>query len=165
MAIEVIVFTMEGRVVVDVDDDVEVARRAAGGAVLPLAIEAKPLAGRDPRGNLRGDLALAPDASRAAARLAGFADDLAAPAARRTRARHREEALLVAQLTRALALGAHFRRAARGRAGAPAGLAGFLARNLDGGFGPGKGLFERNLEVVAQVGSALRPAAAAASAE
>ena len=108
MAVEVVVFAMEDVVVLDVDDDVEIARRAAGGSVLAFAVQAQALAGGDPRGNLRRDLALAPDPSRAAAGLAGLADDLADPAAGRAGPRDREEALLEAQLPRALAMRAGF---------------------------------------------------------
>ena len=50
------------------------------------------------------------------------------------------------------------------RAGAVAGLAVFLPRNLNGGFGAARRFLEADLEVVAQVGAALRPAAPAAAA-
>ena len=43
-----------------------------------------------------------------------------------------------------------------------AGLAGFLARDLDRGLGAGGGLLERDLKVVPQVGASLRAAATAA---
>ena len=55
-------------------------------------------------------------------------------------------------------------RARRG-AGALAGFAGFLARDLDRRFGAGGRFLERDLEVVAQVRAALRTAAPAAAAE
>jgi hypothetical protein len=99
MAIQVIAFAMKRIVLLDVDDDVEIARGAAGGAVLAFAVEAQPLAGCNAGGNLRGDLSLAADAAGAAARLAGLADDLAGATARRARARDRQEALLEAQLS------------------------------------------------------------------
>ena len=44
LAIEVVPLAMEERVLLDVDDDVEVAGRSAGGAVLAFAVEAQPLA-------------------------------------------------------------------------------------------------------------------------
>ena len=161
LAIQIVVLAMEDVVVLHVDDDVEVARRAAGGAVLALAVQAQALAGRDAGGNLRRDLALAADASGAAAGLARLADDLAGAAARRAGARDGQEALLEAQLARAVALRADFRRAAGRRAGAAAGLAGLLARNLDRRLGAGERFLERDLEVVAQIGAALRSAALA----
>src|SRR5450756_3250240 len=67
-------------------------------AVFPFTVEAAPLARRDAGGDLRRDLALASDASRAAARLARFADPLAGAPAVRARTRDREEALLKAEL-------------------------------------------------------------------
>src|SRR4029079_279009 len=127
LAIQVVPFAVEERMLLHVDDAVEIARGPAGGSVFPFAVEAEALAGGDPRGNLRGDLALAADApggaagrappydhpARAAAGLARLADPPAAAAAGRAGPRHREEPLLEAKLPRALALRAHFRRAAR----------------------------------------------------
>ena len=49
LAIEIVAFAMEEVVVLDVDDDVEIAGRAAGGAVLAFALQAQPLAGGDAR--------------------------------------------------------------------------------------------------------------------
>ena len=46
-----------------------------------------------------------------------------------------------------------------------AGLAGLLARDLDRRLGAGGGLLEGDLEVVAQIGTALRPAAPPPAAE
>ena len=74
LAVEVVAVALEERVLLHVDDDVEVAGRAAGRAVLAFALEPQPLAGGDAGGNLDRDLALAADASRAAARLARLAD-------------------------------------------------------------------------------------------
>ncbi len=111
LAIEVVFLAMEERVLLDVDDDVEIARRAAGGAVLALAVEAQPLAGGDAGGNLDRELALAADAAGAAAGLARLGDRLAGAAAVRARPRDGEEALLVAQLAGAAALRAGLRRA------------------------------------------------------
>ena len=99
-----------------VDDDVEIAGRSAGGPVFTLAVQPQALAGGDPGGNLRGDLAIAPDASRAPARLARLADHAAGAAAVRAGARNGQESLLEAQLARALAVPAHFRGAAGSRA-------------------------------------------------
>ena len=101
---------MEERVLLDVDDDVEVARRTAGGAVLAFAVEAQPLAGGDAGGNLDRELALAADAARAAAGLARLGDRLAGAAAIRARPRDGQESLLVPQLAGALALAAGLRR-------------------------------------------------------
>ena len=54
---------------------------------------------------------------------------------------------------------------ARRRARSAAGLAALLPRNLDGGLGAARRFLERDLEVVAEIGAALRPAAPAAAAE
>src|SRR5262249_41984834 len=94
LAVEIVLLAVEQRVILDVHDDVEIAGRAAGAAVFPLAVEAQPLAGRDAGRDLRGELALAPDAARAAAGLARTADDLAAAAAGGAGTRHYQEALL-----------------------------------------------------------------------
>ena len=163
--IEVVLLAMEERVLLHVHDDVEIAGRAAGGAVLALAVEPQALTGRDAGGNLDRQLALAADAAGAAAALARLGDGLARAAAVRAGPRDGEESLLVAQLAGALALRAGLGvRAGRG-AGALAGLAGLLARDLDRGLGAGGGLLEGDLEVVAQVGAALRPAAPPPAAE
>ena len=49
LAVEIVAFAVEERVLLHVDDDVEIAGRAAGAAVLALAVEPQPLAGRDAR--------------------------------------------------------------------------------------------------------------------
>src|SRR4029078_11022506 len=85
LAIQIVAFTMEERMLLHVDDDVEIAGRAAGAAVLPSPVERQRLAGRDARRDLRRQLALAADAARAAARLTRTADDAAPGPARRAR--------------------------------------------------------------------------------
>ena len=116
LAVEVVLLAMEERVLLHVDDDVEIAGRAAGRTVFAFAVQAEPLSRRDPGGNLHRQLALAADTSGAAARLARLGDRLAGAAARRARPRDGEEALLIAQLTRALALAARLGRRACRRA-------------------------------------------------
>src|SRR6185295_16729597 len=142
------------------DDDVETPGRAAAGAGFAFILEPQLLPGGDPRGDLDGDLAIARDPAGAAAGLARLRDDLAGAAALRAGARHREEALLKADLALAFALRTGARRRSRRRAGAVARPAIFLARNLDRRLGAARRLLEADLEVVAQVGSALRAAAA-----
>ena len=78
-------------------------------------------------------------------------------------ARHGEEPLLIAQLTAPLALRARGRLRPFGRAVAAARLALFLPRNLQRHLGALGRFLERDLEVVAQVGAALRAAPAAAA--
>src|SRR6185312_10765488 len=116
-------------------------------------------------GNLDRDLAVLRHASRAAAGLARIADRLSGAAALRARTRDGEEALLRAHLARAAAEVARRRRRAGRCAGSTAGLAVFLARNLNRGLGAFRRFLERDLEVVTEVGAALRTAAAASAAE
>ena len=96
----------------------------------------------------------------------GFDDDLAGAAALRARARDGEEALLVADLSLALAL----------RAGASATMPAAAPEPLQVSqvswrgiwivvSAPRRRFLERDLEVVAQIGAALRAAAPAAAAE
>ena len=65
---QVVAVALEERVILDVNDDVEVAGRAAARAGLALAAEAQALAGGDAGGNAHGELALLLDAPGAAAR-------------------------------------------------------------------------------------------------
>ena len=88
-------------------------------------------------------------------------DHLAAAAALSAGAGHREEPLLIPQLTGAAALGTLRRCRARRRAVAFAALARFVTRDLDVCFDALGRLGKLDLEVVAQIGAALRPAAAA----
>ena len=59
LAVQVVVFAPEERVLGDVDDDVEVARRAALAAVLAFALEPQALARGDARRDLHRELPLA----------------------------------------------------------------------------------------------------------
>src|SRR5205085_4850373 len=165
LAIEVVVLAVKERMFLHVHDDVKVARRAAGGAVFALAIQTQPLTSGDPCGNLGCDLPFAADAAGAAARLTGTRDRFPCAAAIRAGARDREKTLLKPELAGAFALGAHFGHAPRRRAGARTDVAGFLARNLDRRVAAGERFLERDLEVVSQVGPALRSAAAPPAAE
>src|ERR1043166_3728120 len=161
-SIKVVALPLEEFVLFDVDDDVEVARRAALRPRLALAREPQARAGLDPRRIPPLHLLLALDAPRAATLLARVADALARAAATAARPSHGEEALLVAHLPRAPALLAAFGlRAGRGPA-ALAVLAGFEARDSELRRHPGGGLFERHLQIVAEVCGALRPRAPSA---
>ncbi len=104
-------------------------------------------------------------ASGAAARRARLGDDLAGALALRARARDREESLLKPDLSLAAALRTRGRRRSGGGAGSVAGLAGFLPRNLNRRLDALGRFLERDLEVVAKIGAALRTAAPAAAAE
>src|SRR5262245_8870350 len=153
---------MEERMLLDMNDDVEVAGGTSLGAVLAFTVEAEPLAGRDARGDLDRQRAIAPDTSRTAARVARLGDGFSGAAAIRAGTRDRQETLLIAELSCAAALGTGlgFRTGRRSRA--RAGFAGLLAGDLNRRFRPGRGFLERDLEVVPQVGAALWTATAAA---
>src|SRR3989442_1654573 len=101
----------------------------------------------------------------AAARLARVGDDLSRATALRARPRDGEEALLEADLSLAAALRALTRRRARRRAGSVTGRAVLLSWDLDRRFCAARRFLERDLEVVPQVGAALRSAAPAAAAK
>src|SRR4029077_8824947 len=102
--------------------------------------------------NLDRDLALLRHLSGTVAGRARLGDDLAGAAALRAGARDGEEALLEAHLTLAVALRAGGRRRSRCGAGAVAGLAVLLTRNLDRRLDAARRFLERDLEVVAQIG-------------
>src|SRR5689334_13521367 len=73
-AIQVVVFTPEEVVLLDVDDDVKVARRTTGEAMLAFAIQPQTLTCGDARWNLHGQLPLARDPAGAATGRAGLRD-------------------------------------------------------------------------------------------
>ena len=113
LAVQVVAVALEERVLLHVDDDVEIAGRAAARAGFAFAAEAQALAGGDAGGDADGELLLLLHASRAAARRARLGDDRAGAAALAARARDGEEALLIAKLPAALALRARRRLACR----------------------------------------------------
>src|SRR5205814_6573354 len=135
------------------DDDVQVSGRTASTARFPFALQPQLLSGRDAGGNLDGDLTLLGDAPGAATGVARLRNGSTGPAALRARRRHREESLLTADLSLPTAKRADDGRAARRRARSAAVFARFRPRNLDGRFGASSGLFERNLEIVAEIGA------------
>src|SRR5947207_1185923 len=133
---------------------------SARGAGFAFTRQAEPLACRDTGRNLHRELPFRLHAAGAAARRARRADDLAGAATLTARARDGEEALLISELTAAVAL----RTGRRARSGsctrAVARLARFLPGNLDGGFRSARGFLERDFEVVTQVRAPLRAAPA-----
>src|SRR5262249_23246883 len=126
---------MKERMLLNVDDHVEVAGRAAGGAVLAFAVEPHSLTGRDARRDLDRQLTLATDAAGATAGVARLRDGLASPSTVSARPGDGEEPVLVAKLPCPAALTARFRRRALGGARSLAGLACFFAWNLNCGLG------------------------------
>src|SRR6266404_3322607 len=164
VADDVVLFATEQGVILHTDDDVEVARRAAGRARLPFApqLEARP--GVDAGWNLHAQALRATHGPLAAALRTGIADRAAAAVTLSAHLRDAEEALLEAHLPGAAAGGALLRRRSGLRAFAVAGLARRHARQRDRLLDAERRLLEREVEVVAQIlaaaGAALRPSAA-----
>ena len=128
LAVEVVAVALEERMVLHVDDDVEVARRTARASGFAFAGQTQPLAGGDAGRNAHRELALLLHAAGALAGRARLRDDRSGAAALTARARDGEEALLIAKLAAALALRTGRRLRAGRRAGAAAGLARLLPR-------------------------------------
>src|SRR4051812_1369789 len=165
LAVKVVPVALEELVVLDVDHHVQVPGRAAIGSGFAFARKPQTLAAGNAGGNADGDLAILLDAAAAPARRARIRDDAAGAAALAAGPRDREEPLLVAELPTSLALRARRRLRTGGRAAAAARVARFLARKLDRGFRLLGGFHEGDLEVVPQIGAALRPAATTAGTE
>jgi hypothetical protein len=163
--VQVVAVTLEELVLAHVDDDVEIAGRAAKRSRFAFAGESEALTSGDARGNLHRELAMLLLGAGALAVRARLGDDLAGAAALAAGARDREEPLLVTQLAGAPALRAGRRGSAGSGAVAFAGLAGFVTRDLDMRLDALGRLLEFDFEVVTQIGAALRAGAAAAAAE
>src|ERR1041385_8695373 len=162
---QIVAVAMEERVVLHMDDNVEVAGRTASGARLAFAAQAQALAARDARGNLHRQLARLLHATRSTACVARGADDRSGAPALPAGACHRKEPLLIPKLTASVALRARLWFAAGRGARAVARFAGFVAWDLDGRFDALRGFIERDFEVIAQIGATLRSASPALAAE
>src|SRR3982751_2186684 len=81
LAIEIVVFAMEERVLLHVNDHVKVSRRTAGAAVFSFAIEPQALSGRNAGRNLDGEFSLAADATGTSTRWTRLRDRLPGAAA------------------------------------------------------------------------------------
>src|SRR5205085_9628186 len=164
-AVQVGVAALEDFMLFEVDDDVQVAALGAGVAGLAFAGAAQPRAVIDAGGHLDFERLLALDAARAVTGAAVVLDHLAAASAGRACAQHAQKGLLVAHLAAAAAgRAAHGLRAFR-RAAPVTHITMFQARHADLGLDALRRLFERDLDVVTQVGAALRPAPLTAPAE
>src|ERR1039458_6535359 len=165
---QVLSLAIEEGMLLDLEEDVEIARRSAVRAGLAFGRQAYARIIIHSRRNRDLELALNLPEAVAAALAARVADDLARTAAGAASAPDGEETLLIQNLTAAVACGALGWSAAglRSRAGAP--VAAVHARHLDVGVNTEHRLFERQLQVVAHILAALRtvaPPAAGASAE
>src|SRR5688572_13122004 len=163
LAVEVVAVTLPERMILHVHDDVEIPGRPAGCARLALAADAHALSGGDPGRNLHRQLAFLLHPAQALARRTRLGNDRSRSAALPAGSRHGEEALLVAQLSAALALRAGRRFRTLGGARSVARLARLVAWDLDAGFGTRGGFLERDFEVVAKVGATLGTSAPAAA--
>src|SRR6185369_17188104 len=97
LAVEIVPFALKERVLLHVDDDVQVAGGSAVGPGLALAAQTHALARRNAGWNAYGDLALLLQSSGAAARLTRLGDNLPGATTLTARARDREEPLLIAK--------------------------------------------------------------------
>src|SRR6266550_2173290 len=162
-AIQVRAAPFEERMFFDFQHNVQIARRPAIRPGLAFTADTQPRsrvhAWRNPQ--LNGLFAL--EASLTAALHAPLLHNLSCALARWTRARDGKKSLLIGQLAAAGARLAGLNARALFRARAVAGLAVFLARQLDlGGHARGR-FFERERHVVSQIGPALRAAASTPS--
>src|SRR5258708_29933947 len=138
--------------------------RAPGGpavaARLALAVQANAVAGIDPGGYVDGQGLFLAHPALAVAGIAGVADDLAPALAAGAGLLDGENRLLHAHLALTVAGIAGLRRRPLGGARALAGLALGQGGNLNLGVGAEHGLFEIELQLVAQIAAAkyLRPA-------
>src|SRR5690606_6395502 len=139
---------LEHRVLLDVDLDIQVARRPAIGARLAVARRADAHAIVDTGRDLHFQRLVALDASGAAAGRAWLGNDLAAAMAFRAGLLDAAEALLHADLAVTGAGGAGDRLGARLGAAAVAGVVLVPARHADRGVEAVGRLFQRDLEVV-----------------
>src|SRR5260370_17711725 len=152
---------LEERMLLDLEDDVQVARRTAIRSLLAFPGNAEPRARVHSGRNAQINGAFALESSLAAAIRAAFPNHLSGALALRTRARDRKEALLVNELPAPAALLAGADTCAGFRAGPVARFAELQARDFDFGGDAAGGLFEGKRHVIAQIGSALRAIAAA----
>src|SRR3984893_4585126 len=148
----------------DADEDEEIARRSAADADLAFSPETDADAVLDPGRYTDRQRLLAPRPALAAACLAGIVDHPSGTLAAGAGPLDGEEALLGADASAAVASRAGYRLGPSLGAGPVALLAGDQVRHPDRRLLAAEGLLERNLEVVAQVVAAARPALAAPSA-
>src|SRR5262249_53667534 len=156
---------LEHRVRLDLHHHVEVAGGAAVDAGLAAARQADAVTVVDPRGDFHRQRLVLLDAAAAAAGGAGVGDHLAGAVALGAGLLDRETPLLHAHLALALAGGAGGGLGAGLGAAALAGAAFLEGGHADAGLGAARRVFQRDLEVVAQVGAAVDAGALAAAAE
>src|SRR5690348_6368899 len=145
----------------DVEDDIEIAVSAAIGSGLTFAGYTEARAGIHAGRDAQLDGLLALNAALTTAIGATFTDDLAGALTSGASAGNREESLLVSKLSAAAASLTGNNAGALFCAGAIAGFAKFLARKLNFGVDARGSLFERERHVIAEISAALIAPAAA----
>src|ERR1017187_8814992 len=163
-AVQVVFVALEERVILHLEEHVEIAGRAAVTARLAFAGQAEAVAVIHPGRDVDLELALHLAVTVALTFGARVADDLAASVARAARAANRQEALLVEHFAAAVAGGAVARPAARFAAPALAALAALHARHLDFRAHAEHGVLKAQFQIVAHVLAALRARALASAA-
>src|ERR1019366_8398382 len=162
-AVQVVFVAFEEWVLLDLEEHVEIAGRAAVGSGLAFAGQAQAVAvghaGRDVDLELALHLAVAVAVTFGAR----VADDLAASITGAARAANRQKALLVENFAAAVAGGAARGPAAGFAAGALAALAALHAGHLDIAAHAEHGILEAELQIVAYVFAALRAGAFASA--
>ncbi|MNF47597.1 hypothetical protein D3C84_288040 [compost metagenome] len=146
---------LEDRVLAHIDYHIQVARRTAHRARLAFAGQANAITGIDTGRNLHRQGLVLFHPAMAMAGAARIGDHLAAAMAARTGLLHREEALLHAHLTDTATGGTGHRRGAFLRPGAFADLAIDQGRHPDVDRSTAHGLFQIQLQGVAQIAAAL----------
>src|SRR5207249_3202322 len=162
LAHDVAPLAREERMLTHAEHDVEVAGRAGVRPGLALASQLEPRARVDAGGDLDVELVRPPLHAGAPAARTRLRDDRALPVAVAARLGDREEALLEADLPRALALRTGARRGPRPGAAPVARVAGREARHRDRLLASEGRFLEADLEVVAEILPAPRPAVPAA---
>src|SRR5438046_5086108 len=161
---QVAVVALEYRMRFQADDDVEIARRSAVQPPFALTGQANAIVPIDPCGDFYRQRLVPLDTASAAAGRAWFGYDLAAAVTLRAGLLDGKKTLRHAHLPLTVAGGAGLGLRSRLGARAVAGRALLQRGDADLGFGAAGRLFQRQLEVVAQIRAAIHAIAAAPSA-
>jgi hypothetical protein len=146
------------------NDDVQIAGWAPLSSSLSFTLNTQPRTSFDARGDLNFHLFLALDAPCTTAILTWRLYDAPRSTTRLTGSGYGKESLLIANLAGAAAVGAIFRLGAGRRPVSFTGLASFKSRNPQLRSHSVVGIFQRNLQVITQIGAALGGGTAGASA-
>src|SRR5208282_2298809 len=161
-AMQVAVFALEHRMGPHIDDNVKIALGATVQSRLALACEANAIVLVDAGRNFHRQRLVALGAPGAAAVGAGIGNDLAGAVALRAGLLDGKETLRHPHLALAVAGGTGLGLGPRLSPGAMAGRALLHGRNADLGLGAARRFFQREFQVVAQIGAAVHAVAAAA---